>query len=75
VHEELDTVRRRLQGFDPAGVGSLDLRDCLRVQLEQFDPDTPHRELALRIVDTELELLARNDMRAWHVACAPARTT
>jgi len=59
--EELDTVRRRLQGFDPAGVGSLDLRDCLRVQLEQFAPDTPHRELALRIVDTELELLARND--------------
>ena len=59
--EELDAVRRRLQGFDPAGVGSLGLRDCLRVQLEQFAPDTPHRELALRIVDTELELLARND--------------
>jgi RNA polymerase sigma-54 factor len=55
-------VRRRLQGFDPAGVGSLDLRDCLRVQLEQFDPDTPHRSLALRIVDSELELLARNDI-------------
>ena len=59
--DELDAVRRRLQGFDPAGVGSLDLRDCLRVQLEQFAPDTPHRDLALRIVDTELELLARND--------------
>ena len=60
--EEIDAVRRRLQGFDPAGVGSLDLRDCLRVQLEQFDPGTPQRELALRMVDTELELLARNDM-------------
>ncbi|WP_426702355.1 RNA polymerase factor sigma-54 [Rhodanobacter sp. Col0626] len=60
--EEVDAVRRQLQGFDPAGVGSLDLRDCLRVQLEQFDPDTPQRELALRIVDTELELLARNDI-------------
>jgi len=59
---EIEEVRRRLQGFDPAGVGSLDLRDCLRVQLEQFDPQTPHRELALRIVDTELELLARNDI-------------
>ncbi|MBB5358938.1 RNA polymerase sigma-54 factor [Rhodanobacter sp. ANJX3] len=59
--EEIDAVRRRLQGFDPAGVGSLDLRDCLRVQLEQFAADTPHRDLALRIVDTELELLARND--------------
>ncbi len=60
--EEIDAVRRRLQGFDPAGVGSLDLRDCLRVQLEQFDPGTAQRELALRMVDTELELLARNDI-------------
>lgn len=60
--EEIDFVRRQLQGFDPAGVGSLDLRDCLRVQLEQFDPDTPQRELALCIVDRELDLLARNDI-------------
>ncbi|MEO5829949.1 MAG: RNA polymerase factor sigma-54 [Rhodanobacter sp.] len=59
---EIEAVRRQLQGFDPAGVGSLDLRDCLRVQLEQFDPDTPQRELALRIVDSELDLLARNDI-------------
>jgi RNA polymerase sigma-54 factor len=59
---EIEAVRRQLQGFDPVGVGSLDLRDCLRVQLEQFDADTPQRELALRIVDSELELLARNDI-------------
>jgi RNA polymerase sigma-54 factor len=59
---EIDTVRRKLQGFDPAGVGSLDLRDCLHVQLEQFDPDTPQRELAMQLVDNELELLARNDI-------------
>ncbi|WP_426687983.1 RNA polymerase factor sigma-54 [Rhodanobacter ginsengiterrae] len=59
---EIETVRRRLQGFDPAGVASLDLRDCLRVQLEQFAPGTAQRELALRIVDSELELLARNDI-------------
>ena len=60
--DEIDAVRRQLQGFDPAGVGSLDLRDCLRVQLQQFDPGTPQRELALRMVDSELELLARNDI-------------
>ncbi|WEN14702.1 RNA polymerase factor sigma-54 [Rhodanobacter sp. AS-Z3] len=59
---EIEVVRHQLQGFDPAGVGSLDLRDCLRVQLEQFDPDTPQRDLALRIVDHELDLLARNDI-------------
>lgn len=59
---EVDAVRRQLQGFDPVGVGSVDLRDCLHVQLEQFDPATPQRELALRLVDSELELLARNDI-------------
>jgi RNA polymerase sigma-54 factor len=57
-----EAVRRQLQRFDPAGVASIDLPDCLRAQLEQFDPGTPHRELALRIVQHELELLARNDM-------------
>ncbi len=59
---EIEAVRRQLQDFDPAGVGSIDLRDCLRVQLEQFDEGTPYCELALRIVDSELELLARNDI-------------
>src|SRR6185312_6142217 len=60
--DEIEAVRRRLQGFDPLGVASLDLRDCLRSQLEQFDAATPQRELALAIVDGELELLARNDI-------------
>jgi len=60
--EDVESVRRQLQHFDPAGVGSLDLRDCLRAQLEQFDESTPQRELALRIVEGELDLLARNDL-------------
>ncbi|GLQ47648.1 RNA polymerase sigma-54 factor [Dyella lipolytica] len=60
--EEVEGVRRQLQQFDPAGVASIDLQDCLRAQLEQFDPSTPQRDLALRIVEHELELLARNDM-------------
>lgn len=59
---EVEQVRRMLQRFDPTGIASVDLRDCLRVQLEQFDSETPQRELALRIVDAELELLARNDI-------------
>lgn len=60
--EEVDAVRRQLQGFDPVGIASLDLRDCLQVQLEQFDAEVPQRDLALRIVGSELELLARNDV-------------
>ncbi|TBR37130.1 MULTISPECIES: RNA polymerase factor sigma-54 [Dyella] len=60
--EEVDAIRRQLQRFDPTGVASLDLRDCLRAQLEQFSAELSQRELALRIVDAELELLARNDV-------------
>lgn len=60
--DEVEAVRHRLQGFDPSGVASLNLRDCLRAQLEQFAPTTPQRELALRIVSDELDLLARNDI-------------
>jgi RNA polymerase sigma-54 factor len=58
----VEAVRRQLQRFDPSGVASLNLRDCLLAQLEQFDAATPQRELALRIVDGELDLLARNDI-------------
>ncbi|HEV2539413.1 MAG TPA: RNA polymerase factor sigma-54 [Frateuria sp.] len=60
--DEVEAVRRQLQRFDPTGIASLDLRDCLRVQLEQFDAATPHRDLAMQIVAGELELLARNDV-------------
>ncbi|MET0331881.1 MAG: RNA polymerase factor sigma-54 [Dyella sp.] len=60
--EDVEAVRRQLQRFDPTGVGSVDLRDCLSVQLQQFEAATPYRELALRIVEGELELLARNDI-------------
>ena len=59
---EIDEVRRQLQQFDPTGVASLDLRDCLQAQLRPMEADTPHLELARRIVDGELELLARHDL-------------
>ncbi|HEX5353635.1 MAG TPA: RNA polymerase factor sigma-54 [Rhodanobacteraceae bacterium] len=59
--EEAETVRLRIRHFDPTGVASLDLGDCLAAQLEQLDPDTQGRELARRIVASELDLLARRD--------------
>jgi RNA polymerase sigma-54 factor len=59
--EEIERVRQRVQRFDPTGIASLDLRDCLLCQLSQFSLETPHRDLAIRVVTDELELLARND--------------
>lgn len=60
--EEADAVRVRIQHFDPAGVASLDLGDCLDAQLEQLDPATEGRELARAIVASALDLLARRDV-------------
>ena len=45
---------------DPVGVASRDLRECLTVQLHQFEHNDA-QSLALRIVATHLEFLARHD--------------
>ncbi len=60
--DEADAVRLRIQHFEPVGVASLDLGDCLGAQLEQLDPATEGRELARAIVASELDLLARRDV-------------
>jgi RNA polymerase sigma-54 factor len=59
--EEAEAVRLRVQHFDPTGVASLDLGDCLAAQLEQLDPRVEGRELARRIAASELDLLAKRD--------------
>jgi RNA polymerase sigma-54 factor len=61
---ELDEVRAMLhliQHFDPLGVGALDLRDCLLIQLRELPPDTPQRAAALALVSDHLDLLAAHD--------------
>ncbi|NII11520.1 RNA polymerase factor sigma-54 [Oleiagrimonas sp. C23AA] len=61
--DQIEQVRQRIQQFDPPGVASLDLRDCLLAQLTQLgDAEPALRELAQRIVEHELALLARNDI-------------
>jgi RNA polymerase sigma-54 factor len=56
--EEVIAVLHRVQQFDPPGVAATDLRDCLLIQLRQFGADTPHRDLALTLVDRHLPLVA-----------------
>ncbi|MGA9343013.1 MAG: RNA polymerase factor sigma-54 [Rhodanobacteraceae bacterium] len=59
--DEVEAVRHRLQRFDPPGVASRCLRECLAVQLETMDADTPGMQVARALVNDHLELLARND--------------
>lgn len=58
--DELQIALRRLQHFDPTGVGARNAQECLALQLEAL-PGDPTRELALLIVSRHLELLAGRD--------------
>jgi RNA polymerase sigma-54 factor len=59
--EEVEAVRHRVQRFDPIGVASRTLRECLEVQLEALDENTPGLIMARQLVAEHLETLARND--------------
>ncbi|QHM73665.1 RNA polymerase factor sigma-54 [Mixta intestinalis] len=62
--DEVEAVLKRIQRFDPVGVGARDLRDCLLVQLSQFAADTPWLAEAQLIVSEHLDLLANHDFRS-----------
>ncbi|EFJ2829102.1 RNA polymerase factor sigma-54 [Escherichia coli] len=60
---EVEAVLKRIQRFDPVGVAAKDLRDCLLIQLSQFDKTTPWLEEARLIISDHLDLLANHDFR------------
>lgn len=59
--DEVEAMLHRIQRFDPPGVGARDLRECLLLQLEQFDADT--RELAdvKMLIENYLDLIGSHD--------------
>jgi len=59
--EEFEAVRQLIQQFEPIGVASKDLRECLLVQLAQFSANTPFLNDARLIVDRYLHLLGSHD--------------
>ncbi len=61
--DELVAVQHRLQQFDPCGVASQNLSECLLVQLLQYDPNTPHLEAAKLIIKQYLPQLGSRDYR------------
>ncbi len=62
--DELLVALRHVQALDPPGVAARSVAECLRLQLVALDADEhPARELALRIVDRHLDLLAAHDFQ------------
>lgn len=61
--DEVECVLKRIQMFDPVGVGSRSVQECLLVQLRQFAADTPWLEEAKALIVEYSDLLAAKDYR------------
>lgn len=59
--DEVEAVLHRIQRFDPVGIAARDLRECLLLQLEQFDPQTPGLADVKNIIEHHLDLLGAHD--------------
>ncbi|MBT8422474.1 MAG: RNA polymerase factor sigma-54 [Gammaproteobacteria bacterium] len=62
--DELEAVLARVQQLDPAGIGGRSPGECIAIQLRQFDPSERARDIAIRIAENDLELLAAGDLVA-----------
>ncbi len=60
--DEIEAVLRLIQHFDPLSVGARSPAECMKIQLQQYDPDTPHLNKAIALVDRYLDYLAKNDL-------------
>jgi len=61
---EVEAVLHRIQHFDPIGVASRNLSECLKVQLEHLPSQFPWRNKAKELVTHHLELLGKRDYPA-----------
>ncbi len=61
--DEVLAVLHRLQQFDPPGVASQNLSECLLIQLNQMSPGTPSLDDAKLIVRDHLQLLGSRDYK------------
>ena len=59
--DEVEAVLKRIQQFDPIGIGARDLSECLTLQLRHLSEDTEWRSQALALVGDHLDVLAARD--------------
>ena len=61
--DEIIAVLRRIQQFDPLGVAARDIKECLCIQLSQFDPDRSVIIKAKELINNHIELLGSRDFK------------
>jgi len=55
---EVRRLLAELQTFEPRGIGAQSLQECLRLQLESPDFQSPYKSLALAVVNSEFKAFA-----------------
>jgi RNA polymerase sigma-54 factor len=58
---EIETALRIVQTLEPNGIAARSLGECLALQLEAMDAETPGRRIALEVVQSNLSLMAARD--------------
>jgi RNA polymerase sigma-54 factor len=58
---EIETALRIVQTLEPSGIAARNLGECLALQLEAMDRDTPGRNIALEVVQNRLSMMAARD--------------
>jgi len=58
--EEAEAMLTRIQMLDPVGVGSRDPAECIAIQLRQLDPAAPGKDLAIKIAEEDLDMIAEH---------------
>lgn len=61
--DEIEAVLKRINMFDPIGVGARSVPECLLIQLNQFDPQTPWLKECKMVISEHIELLGNRDYR------------
>jgi len=61
--DEVEAVLKRINMFDPIGVGARSIAECLVIQLNQFDKNTPYLNEAKHIITEYIDLLGNRDYR------------
>jgi len=59
--DEVEIALHKVQRFDPVGVAARSLSECIVLQLSQLEEQTPGRELAIKLAQNHLDLVANQE--------------
>src|ERR1700691_950416 len=69
---DVERVLGIVQSLEPAGVAARSLGECIALQLKQLDPQTPARDVAIRVALEHLDLVAGQQLALLrrHLRCS-----